>query len=105
MSVIFLCGAIQVGAFLGINWGRAAGQNFVPSMVVDLLLQNGITDMRIFQPSFHVLDAFADTNIGVTITLQVNFLKNVKRQKQMDNFIYERIKFYSDKGVKFRYIL
>ncbi|KAM3305773.1 glucan endo-1,3-beta-glucosidase 6-like [Capsicum chacoense] len=104
MSVIFLCGAIQVGAFLGINWGRAAGQNFVPSMVVDLLLQNGITDMRIFQPSFHVLDAFADTNIGVTITLQVNFLKNVKRQKQIDNFIYERIKFYSDKGVKFRYV-
>nr|XP_009781694.1 PREDICTED: glucan endo-1,3-beta-glucosidase 8-like isoform X3 [Nicotiana sylvestris]XP_016492388.1 PREDICTED: glucan endo-1,3-beta-glucosidase 8-like isoform X3 [Nicotiana tabacum] len=65
MSLMFLSlGGIQVDAFVGINWGRMAKQRFVPSMVVDLLLQNGITELRIFQPSLNVLDAFADTNIG-----------------------------------------
>ncbi|XP_006354103.1 glucan endo-1,3-beta-glucosidase 5-like [Solanum tuberosum] len=104
MSLIFLSGDIHVGAYLGINWGRTATQTFVPSMVVDLLLQNGIPELRLFQPSLNVLDAFADTNIGLAITLQENFLRNVVEQKQMDDYIHERVKVYSDKGVKFRYV-
>lgn len=71
-------------------------------MIVDLLLQNGISELRLFQPSFHVLDAFADTNIGLIVTLQENYLKNVVEQKQLDDYIHERIKVYSEKGVKFR---
>lgn len=97
-------GGIQVDAFVGINWGRMAKQRFVPSMVVDLLLQNGITELRIFQPSLNVLDAFADTNIGMTITLQENFLRNVREQKEIDAMIHERVKNFVDKGVKFRYM-
>ncbi|MCD7450062.1 hypothetical protein HAX54_003277 [Datura stramonium] len=81
-----------------------ATQKFVPSMVVDLLLQNGIPELRLFQPSFNVLDAFADTNIGVIITIQENFLRKMKEKKQLDHFIYERVKYYVDKGVKFRYV-
>lgn len=73
-------------------------------MVVDLLLQNGITELRIFQPSLNVLDAFADTNIGITITLQENYLRNVKEQKEIDGMIHERVKHFVDKGVKFRYM-
>uniref|UniRef100_M1BAY0 Glucan endo-1,3-beta-glucosidase 5 n=1 Tax=Solanum tuberosum TaxID=4113 RepID=M1BAY0_SOLTU len=105
MSLIFLSGDIHVGAYLGINWGRTATQTFVPSMVVDLLLQNGIPELRLFQPSLNVLDAFADTNIGLAITLQENFLRNVVEQKQMDDYIHERVKVYSDKGVKFRQVM
>lgn len=98
MSPIFFSGE----AYLGINWGRMATQKFVPSMVVDLLLQNGIPELRLFQPSLHVLDAFADTNIGLIITLQENFLKSCFDQKKMDDYIHERVKVYVDKGVKFR---
>ncbi|PHT50033.1 hypothetical protein CQW23_09780 [Capsicum baccatum] len=104
MSLIFLFGEVHVSAFLGITWGRSSAQTFVPSMVVDLLLQNGISDMRIFQPSLNVLDAFANTDIAITITLQPNYLANVKEQKHIDNFLYERVKSYVDKGVKFRYV-
>ncbi|OIT36420.1 PREDICTED: glucan endo-1,3-beta-glucosidase 8-like [Nicotiana attenuata] len=105
MSLMFLSlGGIQVDAFVGINWGRMAKQRFVPSMVVDLLLQNGITELRIFQPSLNVLDAFADTNIGMTITLQENYLRNVREQKEIDVMIHERVKNFVDKGVKFRYV-
>lgn len=71
-------------------------------MVVDLLLQNGIPELRLFQPSFNVLDAFAETNIGLGITLQENFLRNIVEQKQMDDYIHERVKVYTDQGVKFR---
>ncbi|KAK4716067.1 hypothetical protein R3W88_014405 [Solanum pinnatisectum] len=104
MPLILFGGEIHVGAYLGINWGRMATQKLVPSMVVDLLLQNGISELRLFQPSFHVLDAFADTNIGLIVTLQENYLKNVFEQKQIDDYIHERVKVYSEKGVKFRYV-
>ncbi|XP_059274678.1 glucan endo-1,3-beta-glucosidase 8-like isoform X1 [Lycium ferocissimum] len=104
MLLIFLSSGIHVGAYLAVNWGRMSTQKFVPSMVVDLLLQNRISGLRIFQPSFNVLDALADTNIGVIITIQARFLQAMKEKKQLDDFIYDRVKQYIDKGVKFRYL-
>ncbi|CAN4090581.1 unnamed protein product [Withania somnifera] len=73
-------------------------------MVVDLLLRNGIHDPRIFQPSFNVLDAIGDTNISLIVTVQQNFLKNVVDKKTIEGYLYDRVKFYVDKGVKFGYV-
>lgn len=58
-----------VESYIGISWGRMARQRMIPSMVVDMLLQNGVPEVKLYTTSRNVLEAFAGTNIGVTITM------------------------------------
>ncbi|XP_057784541.1 glucan endo-1,3-beta-glucosidase 8-like [Salvia miltiorrhiza] len=57
------------GAFIGMTWGRQSAQRLLPSQVVDLLLQNGVTHLRIFSTQEDILRAFAGSNIDLTITI------------------------------------
>ncbi|XP_019178382.1 PREDICTED: glucan endo-1,3-beta-glucosidase 9-like [Ipomoea nil] len=68
--------------FIGMQWGRYATQSLVPSMVVDLLLQNGIKEIRLSSPSPNVMEALQSSELGVTVALQNDF---IKRDKFLEN--------------------
>ncbi|KAL7138411.1 hypothetical protein ABFS83_10G161800 [Erythranthe nasuta] len=75
-KMAFIVAAILLGlsidgveSAIGINWGRNNAQRLTPSMVVDLLLQNGIKEARIYSADEDILKAFDGSGIDLTITL------------------------------------
>nr|GLL31779.1 glucan endo-1,3-beta-glucosidase 8-like [Ipomoea trifida] len=67
------------------NWGRYATHQLVASSAVDLLLQNGISDVRIFAPRPSVLVALEGSSIGVTVTLSRDFILRDKYVSNLQN--------------------
>ncbi|XP_073153475.1 glucan endo-1,3-beta-glucosidase 8-like [Henckelia pumila] len=97
-----LCQA-KADAFIGINWGRLSSQKLVPSMVVDLLLQNGIQDVRIFQQAENVLEAFYGSGISATLGLANTLLQDYVNETRLNGWIKDKIIKYQD-VMTFRYV-
>ncbi|KAG8372030.1 hypothetical protein BUALT_Bualt12G0024300 [Buddleja alternifolia] len=57
-----------VEAIIGINWGRTSAQRIVPSQVVDLLLQNGVSAARIYATQPDIISAFRGSGIDLTVS-------------------------------------
>ncbi|VFQ94983.1 unnamed protein product [Cuscuta campestris] len=93
--------------FIGIYWGRYATQSMVPSMVVDLLLQNGISEIRLYSPSTNVLTALEDSSLGVTVTLTNDFVKRMKwsNLQSVRDWINELVAVPVKRGVNIRTII
>ncbi|XP_073153050.1 glucan endo-1,3-beta-glucosidase 8-like [Henckelia pumila] len=89
-------------SFIGINWGRLSSQTMLPSMVVDLLLQNEIKDVRIFQQRDNVLEAFYNSGIKATTGLANNVLDNYQNMSTVQWWIKNKILKYED-VMEFRY--
>ncbi|KAG8372032.1 hypothetical protein BUALT_Bualt12G0024500 [Buddleja alternifolia] len=66
--LILLCRNDVVDAIIGINWGRTSAQRIVPSQVVDLLLQNGISAARIYTSQPDIIRAFHGSGIDLTVS-------------------------------------
>ncbi|MCD7464164.1 hypothetical protein HAX54_052224 [Datura stramonium] len=81
-----------------------ATQKLVPSMVVDLLLQNGIPELKLFSPSTYVLPAFANSTIRLSVMFQENQLRWMNNSKDIQGWIETYIKSSVDQGVDIRYL-
>ncbi|KAL9155087.1 hypothetical protein ABFS82_10G158800 [Erythranthe guttata] len=75
-KIAFIMAAILLGlnigggeGAIGINWGRNNAQRLIPSMVVDLLLQNGVKEARIYNAQEDILRAFFGSGIDLTVTI------------------------------------
>lgn len=66
---IIIISSVCVEASIGITWGRQSVTTLVPSMVVDILLQNKIRHVKLFNSDPHVLKAFSGTDIYVDLTI------------------------------------
>ncbi|KAH6779655.1 hypothetical protein C2S52_010892 [Perilla frutescens var. hirtella] len=64
----------RVDATIGVNWGRESAQRLIPSAVVDLLLQNGVKEARVYTSRDDLLQAFAGSGIGLTLTVNELFV-------------------------------
>ncbi|CAI9118704.1 OLC1v1020304C1 [Oldenlandia corymbosa var. corymbosa] len=82
-----------------------ATQRMIPSMVVDMLLQNNISDVKLYSSSDNVMAPFGGTNIKLSITLTNQELQYVKNDEDAKKWINENIKIYMDKNVIFRYVM
>ncbi|XP_073153417.1 glucan endo-1,3-beta-glucosidase 5-like [Henckelia pumila] len=89
-------------AFIGLNWGRLSSQTMLPSMVVDLLLQNEIKEVRIFQQGNNVLEAFYNSGIRATTGLSNSLLDNYQNMSTVQWWIGEKILKYAH-VMQFRY--
>ncbi|KAL2498698.1 O-Glycosyl hydrolase family 17 protein [Abeliophyllum distichum] len=101
---VFLLSNNIVEGFVGINWGRMTSNRLIPSMVVDLLLQNEIHEVKMFSASKNVLEAFSRSGIGVTITIPNESLKNLLDPQAVKNWINERIIPFEREKVNIRYV-
>ncbi|CAH9147248.1 unnamed protein product [Cuscuta epithymum] len=100
---------LVVGAdgFVGVYWGRFATQSMVPSMAVDLLLQNGISEIRLYAPSPNVLTALEDSSLGVTVTVPNDFVRRMKwsNLRNIRDWIAELIAVPLQRGVNIKTII
>lgn len=93
-----------VEGWIGINWGRQSSHRLIPSMVVDLLLQNNIKNLKLYSPSDNVLKAFAGSDITIHLTLPNESLGIMKFQGFPEYFLQNRIRKYQNQNVKIRYL-
>lgn len=68
LVVVGLLASNCADAYIGMNWGRQSAQRLVPSQVVDLILQNGIRNVRIYSTQVDIMQAFQGSGVNLTIT-------------------------------------
>ncbi|XP_059309813.1 glucan endo-1,3-beta-glucosidase 8-like [Lycium ferocissimum] len=96
---IFLFMATKVNSYVGITWGRQQSQQLVPSVVVDLLLQNKIPALRLMTSGYDIIEVFSATNISISITLGNQFVWQAHRKDLAYEWVNDRIKDPINKGV------
>ncbi|KAL3838364.1 hypothetical protein ACJIZ3_022955 [Penstemon smallii] len=89
-------------AEVGISWGRQTSQRFIPSMAVDILLQNGINEAMIFHPAENVLAAFSNSNISITVSMTNANLPNINSTESARRWVDNRISIYTKHNVNIR---
>ncbi|KAL8489440.1 hypothetical protein ACS0TY_025369 [Phlomoides rotata] len=100
-----------IDAVIGINWGRENAQRLLPSNVVDLMLQNGIRAARIFTTEDELLEAFAGSQINLTINIpSYNTIKSLQEaivwvQTKKEHFIVSNVRqiYLSDFALSFSF--
>ncbi|PHT54283.1 hypothetical protein CQW23_08745 [Capsicum baccatum] len=90
----------RVNSYVGITYGRQQSQQLVPSMVVDMLLQNKISAVRFMTSASDIIQIFAATNISTTIRLTNRMTNNINKKHLALAWLNEKIKVPANKGVK-----
>ncbi|MCD7464693.1 hypothetical protein HAX54_053241 [Datura stramonium] len=90
----------HVNSFVGITWGRQQSQQLVPSMVVDLLLQNKIPALRLMTSAPDIIQIYAATNISISIALTNRHANLINRKDLAYAWINDKVKEPINKGVK-----
>ena len=82
---------LYVEGYLGMNWGRLATQRMIPSMVVDLLMQNKINYVKLYSASDNVLEAFSETDVGLEVTMPNLYTQKLKNQADVIDWVVQII--------------
>eukprot|EP00249_Psilotum_nudum_P037038 c9342_g1_i1 orf=299-1777(-) len=72
---------------IGFCYGRSADNLPSPSQVVQLLLNQSISLVRIFDSDLSVIQAFANTGIELVIAIPNNDLQNFQTEQQADQWV------------------
>ncbi|XP_051138586.1 glucan endo-1,3-beta-glucosidase 8-like [Andrographis paniculata] len=82
LSVAFSTRGAMAGS-IGMNWGRVSAQRLIPSMVVDLLLQNNISAARVYTSQEDILKAFAGSGIQLCVGIfQTSVVSSIDTARQ-----------------------
>lgn len=82
MVLLWACSLLLVSAnvadALGVNWGNTlSSHNLNPSVVVQLLKDNGIDKIKLFDSDSWIVKAFAGSGIEVMLGIPNNELKRL----------------------------
>ncbi|XP_020211129.1 glucan endo-1,3-beta-glucosidase 8 [Cajanus cajan] len=103
-------GADSVPAGLGINWGALASHPLSPDIVVNLLKDNGIKKVKLFDADSWVVSAFSGTDIEVMVGIPNDQLsKFAASSRDAEHWVKENVTIHIHGhdhrgGVNIRYI-
>ncbi|KAL3637199.1 hypothetical protein CASFOL_019498 [Castilleja foliolosa] len=89
---------IRTEGVIGINWGRENSQRLIPSMVVDLILQNRVPEARIYSDQTDLLKAFAGS--GISLTIQIFDLELVGTPEAAKAWVQSRALWFTASNVR-----
>ncbi|KAG6473832.1 hypothetical protein ZIOFF_067750 [Zingiber officinale] len=90
---------------LGVNWGTIMSHPMLPSTVVQMIQDNGIKKVKLFDADEWTLSAFAGTNIEVTIAIPNNQLARMSENcKNAKEWVKENVTKYDHAGIKINYV-
>ncbi|KAH7861300.1 hypothetical protein Vadar_024355 [Vaccinium darrowii] len=69
--------SVNVAEAVGVNWGSQSSHTLLPSVVVQLLKDNGIDKVKLFDSDSWIVTAFAGTGIEVMLGIPNNDLKRL----------------------------
>ncbi|KAL7230414.1 hypothetical protein ACSBR2_008824 [Camellia fascicularis] len=91
---------------IGVNWGSQVSQNLLPSVVVQLLKDNGIGKVKLFDSDDWTVKAFAGSGIEVMLGIPNNELKRLSDSyDDAQDWVKENVtKHTRDGGVDIKYV-
>jgi hypothetical protein len=89
-------------AKIGVNWGRQSSTKLTPSMVVDLLMQNRVPAVKLYNSEDDVLVAFKGSGIEVTIAL--SSFSQISDIDKASKFVDRKIRAYYP-AVNIKYVV
>ncbi|KAA8530955.1 hypothetical protein F0562_005678 [Nyssa sinensis] len=91
---------------LGVNWGSQASHNLHPSIVAQMLKDNGITKVKLFDSDSWTVKAFAGTGIEVMLGIPNNQLTRFSDSlDHAKDWVKENVtKHLYDGGVQIKYV-
>ncbi|PNX72227.1 glucan endo-1,3-beta-glucosidase 8-like protein, partial [Trifolium pratense] len=100
------CSCQEVVQGVGVNWGLLATNPIDPHIVVNMIKDNGIKRVKIFDTDPWILGAFAGTDIEVMVGIPNDQLKKLsKDMDEAEDFVKHNVsKHMHDGGVNIRYI-
>ncbi|KAL2556162.1 Glucan endo-1 [Forsythia ovata] len=93
-----------VEGIIGINWGRMTSQRLIPSTVVDLFLQNRITNVKVSSSSVNVMKAFSGSGIGLTISIPNEDLHEYISTKIAQEWVQKYVTRFLEENVDIKYV-
>jgi hypothetical protein len=90
---------------LGVNWGTMATHPLSPDIVVQMLKDNGITKVKLFDAEEHTMKALANTGIQVMVGIPNDQLQMIATStKDAANWVETNVtEFNLDGSVDIRY--
>lgn len=109
MVLISLLGVFPppVQANMGINWGTQSSHPLPPSIVVQMLKDNGITKVKLFDAKELTLKALAGSDIEVMVAIPNNMLQQMADPDATasDFWVEENVARYAcEGGVDIKYV-
>lgn len=96
MTVLTL--ASLVGGF-GVNWGNIASHPLNPSIVVQMLKDNKINKVKLFDADSWTMNALAGTNMEVMVGIPNNLLESISGDyDSAKDWVKENVTQYMRKG-------
>ncbi|XP_072987543.1 glucan endo-1,3-beta-glucosidase 8-like [Typha latifolia] len=112
-SLRFLIGVLVLGFFfyssmvegLGVNWGTMASHPLPPKIVVQLLKQNGIKKVKLFDADANTMNALAGSGLEVMIAIPNNMLGLMIDYGTAKKWVNRNVTRYNfDGGVTIKYV-
>ncbi|XP_072957302.1 glucan endo-1,3-beta-glucosidase 8-like [Typha angustifolia] len=113
-SLRFLIGVLVLGLFffyssmvegLGVNWGTMATHPLPPKIVVQLLKQNGIKKVKLFDADANTMNALAGSGLEVMIAIPNNMLGLMIDYGTAKKWVNRNVTRYNfDGGVTIKYV-
>ncbi|KAK9671691.1 hypothetical protein RND81_12G048100 [Saponaria officinalis] len=93
------------GESLGVNWGTQANHQLSPKIVVQMLKDNGIQKVKLFDANERTLSAFHGSNIEVMIAIPNSDLADMTDYKKAQKWVEKNVTLYNFKGgVNIKYV-
>ncbi|KAK1361544.1 Glucan endo-1,3-beta-D-glucosidase [Heracleum sosnowskyi] len=90
---------------MGVNWGTQAAQNVDPSIVVQMLKDNNIKKVKLFDSDHWTVKFFAGSGIEVMLGIPNNQLRDLGDQDTAEDWVKQNVsKHIYDGGVDIKYV-
>lgn len=90
---------------LGVNWGTQATHKLPPKVVVQMLKDNGITKVKLFDSDASTMNALAGSNIEVMVAIPNDQLESMNDYDRAKDWVKRNITTYNfNGGVNIKYV-
>ncbi|KAH7661549.1 Glycoside hydrolase family 17 protein [Dioscorea alata] len=90
---------------LGVNWGTMAVRQLPPKTVVQMLQDNGIKKVKLFDADFNTMSALVGTDIEVMVAIPNDMLATMTDYDAAKDWVKRNVTRYNwDGGVKIKYV-
>lgn len=95
--------AVTAADALGMNWGTQASHPLSPRIVVQMLKDNGIKKVKLFDADDATLNALAGTDIEVMVAIPNNLLDLMTSEKNAREWVRHNVsRYHFDGGVNIK---
>lgn len=101
LFLVFVMSSSMVlsGSSVGVNWGTMSTHQLQPEKVVQMLIENGIKKLKLFEADEEILGALIGTDIEVMLAIPNYMLLEMSQDPEAaSSWVYANVSSYSYPG-------